>query len=340
MILCAQAVAIFSYKTITATALNTIKHAAQPEELNMTNNELYTAAMKIVEERNLVSKNREDLLTLETQDFLIKSLNIDPILPPTPIETGFINESQLQTSILELIAFNISLGLYPVVYEGENNGRLIRHVCPKKSADHQISSHGSALDFLPHVDNPDLPITGEACPENIARCPDTLSLLSLRSQENVYTSLLILDDILCDLSENDLTLLSSNNFIISRPDSFENSSSSIVNLPILNYADKKYYSRFDYHNTSSTDPDCLNALNRFKALSLNTKYWRSFNLQPGEVLIFNNQRTSHSRNKFICKFDGYDRWLLRLFGVWDKPHQKSFVSNHCHHHLKSTHLEV
>ncbi|UXN35710.1 hypothetical protein N8E86_01975 [Avibacterium paragallinarum] len=34
--------------------------------------------------------------------------------------------------------------------------------------------------------------------------------------------------------------------------------------------------------------------------------------------MFNNQRTLHTRNKFTPKFDGNDRWLLRLFGLWEK----------------------
>lgn len=208
-------------------------------------------------------------------------------------------------------------------------------MCPRKRTQFHISSHGSSLDFFPHVDNPDLPITGEKLPNEIGKCPDTLTLLSLKSQENVFTSLLLLDDILENLSDDEIELLSQPLFDVKRPDSFEKDNVSINNLPLLTKYDGKYYSRFDYHNISTKDPLSLQVLNKFRQISLNENLWKKFNLKPGEVIIFNNQRTLHTRNKFTSKFDGNDRWLLRLFGLWEKPNTASFVSEHCNHHLKT-----
>jgi clavaminate synthase len=36
-------------------------------------------------------------------------------------------------------------------------------------------------------------------------------------------------------------------------------------------------------------------------------------LRPGDVLVFDNHRTSHSRTRYEPRFDGKDRWLTRLF---------------------------
>jgi len=36
-------------------------------------------------------------------------------------------------------------------------------------------------------------------------------------------------------------------------------------------------------------------------------------LEPGDLIIIDNRRTSHSRTKFKAYFDGYDRWLQRAF---------------------------
>lgn len=81
--------------------------------------------------------------------------------------------------------------MYPVVYQGENDGRLIRHVVPRVGLETQISFYGSSLDFYPHVDNPDLRLRGEDGFRSPV--PDTLSLLCLRQQDNVATSILKLD---------------------------------------------------------------------------------------------------------------------------------------------------
>lgn len=36
-------------------------------------------------------------------------------------------------------------------------------------------------------------------------------------------------------------------------------------------------------------------------------------LEPGDLIVIDNRRTSHSRTKFKAYFDGYDRWLQRAF---------------------------
>lgn len=301
----------------------------------MTNNQYYFEAQQYVDKYHLAEKYQTQLQELITQDFSVTNLEIDARLPHIPVESGFIHLELIARSVRELISFNVALGLYPVVYEGENDGQLIRNVCPKKSTQFHISSHGSSLDFFPHVDNPDLPIVGEIASSKIGRCPDTLTLLSLRSQDNVFTSLLLLDDILENLSDDDIKLLSQPLFKVKRPDSFEKDNISINNLPLLTKHNGRYYSRFDYHNISTTDSLCLKALNKFREISLNERLWKRFNLKPGELIIFNNQRTLHTRNKFTPKFNGNDRWLLRLFGLRERPSENSLVSYNCNHHLKT-----
>lgn len=55
-------------------------------------------------------------------------------------------------------------------------------------------------------------------------------------------------------------------------------------------------------------------------------------LQPGDMLIFKNQQTLHARDGFTPRYDGRDRWMLRVFGVNDParvmpldPHQPYIV---------------
>lgn len=301
----------------------------------MDNNTLYEKAMSLVKANGLVEKYSQYKEDLMNNDFIVAHLEIDEILPETPIHSGFVDESMIEVSATNLVAFNLALGVYPVVYEGENDGRLLRNVCPRKSASKQISSHGSEFDFFPHVDNPDLPITGEVGSIKIGRCPDTLSLLSLKHQENVFTSILRLDDVLKNFSAHEIEILTKPNFIVKRPDSFESDDIAIKNLPLLCKVDGKFYSRFDYHNVDSHDEKSLEVLNKFREITLNEALWTKLCLTPGQVVIFNNQRTLHTRNKFTPNFDGNDRWLLRLFGVFNKPDNSALVSDSCNHHIKT-----
>lgn len=110
----------------------------------MTNNQYYFEAQQYVDKYHLAEKYQTQLQELITQDFSVTNLEIDARLPHTPVESGFIHLELIARSVRELISFNVALGLYPVVYEGENDGQLIRNVCPKKSTQFHISSHGSS----------------------------------------------------------------------------------------------------------------------------------------------------------------------------------------------------
>ena len=269
---------------------------------------------------------------------MISEIEIDSSLPPTPVENGFLSAESLFSSSINLLGYISALNLYPVVYQGENDGQLIRHVVPKKGLETEISSYGSHQTFFPHADNPDLRLRGEKNYPSLfcqTPVPDTLTLLCLRQHENVATSILLLDDVLSDLSAEELHLLQEPQFTISRPASFQDGH-LLHHLPVLvRQEDGVYHSRFDYHNVSSSSPQHESALNRFKSLALDEKKWKALYLRPGQAVTFNNQRTLHTRNGFQPRFDGKDRWLLRVFGLYQPPQSSYLFSASCNHHLKT-----
>ena len=40
-------------------------------------------------------------------------------------------------------------------------------------------------------------------------------------------------------------------------------------------------------------------------------------LKPGDLLLIDNRRVLHSRNAFQAHYDGYDRWLQRIYLLAD-----------------------
>ena len=46
---------------------------------------------------------------------------------------------------------------------------------------------------------------------------------------------------------------------------------------------------------------------------------KSIVFESGDFLIFKNQETIHKRSHFTPKYDGNDRWLMRLFGMKNTP---------------------
>ncbi|MCP1438420.1 hypothetical protein J3D56_001856 [Erwinia persicina] len=234
-----------------------------------------------------------------------------------------------------LLSAHFEAGLWPVVYQGENNGHLIRHVCPMMKAEDKISSQGGKYDFYPHVDNPDLPITGETPFSTLGNCPDTLTLLCLRREDNVRTSLLKLDSVIALLSEETKFILTQPFFKVDRPASFEGNA-SVEGVPVLVAESGVWYSRFDWHNTSGMNPEAENALKIMRELTLDRSLWFDAPLNPGDAITFLNQRTMHTRNAFQPRFDGTDRWLLRVFGLLNRPLNSQLLdAANCLHHLRT-----
>lgn len=56
------------------------------------------------------------------------------------------------------------------------------------------------------------------------------------------------------------------------------------------------------------------ALNNLKETIKNIKSF-SITFKKGDFLIFKNQEVLYSRDSFKTKYDGNDRWLLKIYGA-------------------------
>jgi len=275
--------------------------------------------------------NRDCFVLWSLPQFNASELTDTPVLP-TDAEYVEIKNSDLHGALLSA---HFEAGLWPVVYLGENDGHLIRHVCPMMKAEEKISSQGGKFYFYPHVDNPDLRITGEASVPTMGDCPETLTLLCLRKQVNVKTSLLKLDSVIERLPEKTKYILSQPVSSINRPASFEEKF-SVEGVPVLVKDNNTWYSRFDWHNTSGMNTEAEDALKIMRECTLDHSLWFDAPLNPGDAITFLNQRTMHTRNAFQPRFDGTDRWLLRVFGLMNRPLDSQLLqSKTCLHHLRT-----
>lgn len=220
------------------------------------------------------------------------------------------------------------IGVHPVVYFGENQGALLRHVTPNKFEVDTISSHGSKKDFGPHVDNPDLPLFDHfSIPSVIS--PDVLSLFCVRQDLHVPTDVILLDDVIANMDPSLVETLRMPIYNIQRPDSFGNSKDNVtLNKPIIELDNcGNYVSRFDIHRVSSSYQIGKHALAVFSKEAMNPDILKSFYLSQGDFLIFKNKRVLHSRRAFQPKFDASDRWLMRVFGLYKQPKEEILLNS-------------
>ncbi len=246
--------------------------------------------------------------------FIIRGMPLPLELPTTPTKNGHINDGLIYQPLTLLFGLYSMCNVHPVAYSGENKDRIIRHVIPNEQSKDEVSSHGSEFEFGMHVDNPHLPLDCENI-VNISGCPQFLALHCLKTDTSVPTELIFLDDILENMPEFIIDGLKKQNYRILKPDSFGENQEYIESLSILGESSDGYMlNRFDSKFATAKNKEatfCLSAFfNEVKNANSN-----KIILTPGDILILHNQRTLHARGAFKARFNGSDRWLLRLYGT-------------------------
>ena len=246
---------------------------------------------------------------------IVRGLPIDSHLPPTPY-TAHSNLFDVTLAASLNIALYNTLGIFPVTYKGENDGRLFRDVVPKTYAVHEKSSLGSSRTLGMHVDDCHLPLVPETSRTSLSIAPEYLSLFGMRCDLKVATKISFLDEVVKRLDAETIKVLKKPLFELSLPDSF--STREKYTLPILIQDEAgTYYSRFDKEYTNPLTDEAKSAFTKFEETLYGNGLVHNIFLQGGDFLIFKNQRVTHSREAFQARFDGTDRWLMRLFGVND-----------------------
>lgn len=247
---------------------------------------------------------------------IVRGMPIESELPATPYEAeaGIDQLPVVAGSILSILA---SLGTHPVAYEGESEDSVFRHVSPKHLRESEKSSYGSRLDLGMHVDNPHLPLTCEPV-TTLSACPEYLSLTGLRCELGVPTRIVAVEDVLSILPSFVEQELRRPNFLIKRPESFGKQGNVIEHVPLL-YRGKngRLYCRYNKASVTGTTADADFSLQLFGAAASHPDVVRSILLQAGDILVFKNQQTLHARDGFSPRYNGRDRWMIRVFGVND-----------------------
>jgi len=247
---------------------------------------------------------------------IVRGLPLDSHLPATPYDMAPGIE-QLPVVASAILAVLQTLHTHPVAYAGENDNSVFRHVSPKHQREAEESSYGSRMDLCMHVDNPHLPLTCEPV-STLSACPEYLCLVGLRCELEVPTRIVAISEVLARLPAWVATALSQPQFAIRRPASFDTPGNVLEQVPLLyKSATGALFCRYNKASVTATGAIAKLALQLFDTAANHPDVVRPILLQPGDMLIFKNQQTLHAREGFTPRYDGRDRWLLRVFGVND-----------------------
>jgi len=227
---------------------------------------------------------------------IIKNLPYDRELETPRDNSYFIGEktilSKCQAIINEFIGEMIS-------YEGEAHGRLFQDMVPNKQLMKTQTSLGSRIELELHTEQAFSDLR-----------PDFLCLSCLKGDEQAKTYYLHVRDIIENLSNQEVELLTEKLWKIGVDLSFVmNGCSNEIRGPLSILTEKDLL--FDQDLMIGVNENSKIIIE--KIIDIYYKFRKFHVLVPGDSLIINNKRLVHGRSSFEPKFDGNDRFIIRSF---------------------------
>jgi L-asparagine oxygenase len=232
---------------------------------------------------------------------LIKDAEIGEI-PPTPLVAS--NDDAVDIASNLLLKYGSHYG-HAVGYKQEQNGRLIQHILPNPKTEYSQISSSSKTVLKLHTETAFHPYK-----------PDWIILMCLRGDKGAFTTYADIHDILRDLDEGTIEELRKNQFATKTDESFRTvaGNDKEIRLPILTGETDFCY---DDDLMTGLNGSAERALGELRgAVEANT---HEISLESGDVFIINNRKLVHGRKPFQPRYDGTDRWMLRLLIVENLP---------------------
>ncbi len=220
-------------------------------------------------------------------------------LQPTPLSVQVLDRDQAaRISALALLAVLTLVG-EPFTFASLYGGKLVQDVLPVQGHEQAQTSEGSESFLEWHVEDA---FTQDRC--------HYFGLFCLRGDPSAATLFMPARQLRLDPAH--VQVLGQDRFVM-WPDSAHGSKAAgrLVSVlagdpgnPEICY-DPVYMAPQDSHDQAATA--ALAALAR----AVETDY-RSYVLQPGDLIVLDNRRVVHGRTGFNPRYDGADRWLMRV----------------------------
>ncbi|MGA7759346.1 MAG: TauD/TfdA family dioxygenase [Ilumatobacteraceae bacterium] len=225
-------------------------------------------------------------------------------LPPTPPTPDTPVAKDLATE-LALLTVARRLG-QPVGYVPEHGGRIVQNIVPTQSDADQQTSTSSRSNLMFHTETAFHP-----------HRPRYLLLLCLRGDPAAHTTLASVHDIMDHLPDDVVDVMFQPRFRTAVDASFLAGRTNELGpaRPLVTGTRGEPTFIFDADLTVGIDAAADDVLAAVRTAIAEVE--TSVVLEPGDLLVVDNNVAVHGRSPFSARFDGTDRWLQRSFVVTD-----------------------
>lgn len=228
--------------------------------------------------------------------------------------SGKVEINKLKDLVLQMFGTIGVMDNFPILYKDENEN-IIRAVAPRIDSYHERSSQSPYTDLDWHVDAAYRPIMKK---NQLSPMPDYLIFgIVHKGHENLPIIYVTLKDILSQLNGEDIAIGLSPEFSVLSADSFAN---RIVTKDIaLLVKDDNYlfHSRITLQNAKPQTARAAYFLQKIKSILTQPIIQNRVNVEAGDIVILNNKTTLHKRDSYQPKWDGKDRYFIRVYSVKD-----------------------
>lgn len=225
-------------------------------------------------------------------------------LPPTPATPESPVAKDLATE-LTLLTVARRLG-QPVGYIPEHGGRIVQNIVPTQTDADRQTSTSSRSNLMFHTETAFHPFR-----------PRYLLLLCLRGDPSAHTTLVSIHELMDRLPDHVVDVMFQARFRTAVDASFLDGRANELGpaRPLITGTRSEPTFVFDADLTVGIDGEADDVLVRLRDLIEEIK--TSVVLEPGDLLVVDNNIAVHGRSPFTARFDGHDRWLQRSFVVTD-----------------------
>ncbi len=225
-------------------------------------------------------------------------------LPPTPPTPEAPVAKDLATE-LALLTIARRLG-QPVGYVPEHGGRIVQNIVPTQTDADRQTSTSSRSNLMFHTETAFHP-----------HRPRYLLLLCLRGDPAAHTTLASVHDIMDHLPDDVVDVMFEPRFRTAVDASFLAGRANELGpaRPLVTGTRDEPTFIFDADLTVGVDAAAEDVLVAVRSAIAEVE--TSVVLEPGDLLVVDNNVAVHGRSPFSARFDGTDRWLQRSFVVTD-----------------------
>ncbi|MER5959880.1 TauD/TfdA family dioxygenase [Streptomyces longhuiensis] len=245
---------------------------------------------------------RHTLRPVDTADglFVLRGLHLeDEGLGPTPGHWSTVGDAGALWDVV-LLLVSALMGT-PIAWDGQQDGRFVHNIVPSPGHESEQTGASSSVLLTPHTEDAFHP--GRA---------HLLLLCCMRNNDNIATTAASVRR--TALSEADVEQLKRPVVPILPDDAYEEAQQFAgrpAHVPTLFGTPEGLTMRFDpaYTPLDEADAEWREAYRRLEDELARVSV--AVSLEPGDVLVVDNDIVVHGRVPFKARYDGTDRWLKR-----------------------------